>query len=131
MKKKVVGLVLTGMLSLALLGGCGSDKDKAGDTTPTQAATPTVEEKKEKEDVAEPTEIDDDRPVDPDEGQGRVEYEGSYIEPVGGRAVVSIETTDGISYNVHVEWSGSVSELAVWNMEAVYEESSGKLEYSA
>ena len=130
MKKKLLTLVLTGVLSLAVLGGCGSDKDKAAETTPTQAATPTEAPKENNDEEEVSGDIEDFRaPVD-DEGQGRMEYEGYYIEPDAGRCAISIESTDGVNYSISAEWSASASEMWIWEMVGAYEESSGYLNYN-
>ncbi|MCR4640434.1 MAG: hypothetical protein K5697_00210 [Lachnospiraceae bacterium] len=68
MKKKLLTFVLTGALSLSVLGGCGSDKDKAAEATPTQAATPTEapQENNDEEEVSGDIE-DFEAPVDDEE----------------------------------------------------------------
>ena len=90
-KKKLLTLVLTGVLSLAVLGGCGSDKDKAAEATPTKAATPTEapQENNDEEEVSGDIE-DFEAPVD-DEEQDSEEFDvvSSSIEVPEGLVSLS------------------------------------------
>ena len=64
------------------------------------------------------------------EGQGGVDYSGSFTDPMFGRCWIEIEHLDGVHYAVHVSWSGSASVCAYWDIEdAIYAESTGYLEY--
>lgn len=91
MKKKLLTLVLTGVLSLAVLGGCGSDKDKAAEATPTKAATPTEapQENNDEEEVSGDIE-DFEAPVD-DKEQDSEEFDvvSSSIEVPEGLVSLS------------------------------------------
>lgn len=64
-------------------------------------------------------------------GQGRVEFEGQYTEPISGRCSIEIKSIDGIHYSVNVIWSSGAAVSGNWEIEdAVYGESSGVLEYT-
>ena len=57
MKKKVLSLILTGVLAASMLTGCGGSKDTKKEDTKTEAAADTKEKAEEKtEEAAETTE---------------------------------------------------------------------------
>ena len=61
-------------------------------------------------------------------GNTNVSYEGTYVESVAHRGVITIEKYEG-TYDVVVEWPGSAFETAYWNFSGDFDED-GVLEYT-
>ncbi len=57
-----------------------------------------------------------------------VSYDGTYVETVAGRGVITIETYEG-KCDVVVEWPNSAAEVCYWNFSGNFDEN-GVLEYS-
>ena len=119
MRKKVLTLMILGVLSAGLLVACGKDSSVTSNETPE-----TTEATAEAEDTTE------DESAAVDDFTGDFDLEGSWIDEVSKRATMDvIKNSDG-SYDILVSWGGGVNESAKWQIHGQYDEKSGMLSYT-
>lgn len=58
------------------------------------------------------------------------DFEGQWYEEIAGRCTIEITPSGDDAYSISVHWGSSAFESANWEMNAVYNESTGKLEYT-
>ncbi len=118
MRKKVLTLMILGVLSAGLLVACGKE---ASDTSSNTNAT-TTETKTERTTEDESAAIED--------FTGEFDLEGSWMDEVSKRASMDVTKNSDGSYDILVSWGASATETAIWQIHGQYDEKSGMLSYT-
>jgi len=60
---------------------------------------------------------------------GKMDLAGSWQDEISKRAVMDVTANEDGSYDIVINWAGSATEKAVWQIHGTYDEVSGMLSY--
>ena len=93
--------------------------------TTVMAENVTEETQSETEETAQETE-----PAAAESGSGVSAFLGNWYEPIAGRGYMTVTETEG-GCHLQVNRGSSAFEMAAWDIDAVYDESTGTLSYDS
>lgn len=132
MKRRLLGLLLAGMLCLSLLG-CGAKEagkvDNTEKTITNSAVNATNNQKNEKTQESETTVDTESEPETIAQDMAK-DYVGEWMDNYSQRCKMTITSADGVNFKIDINWGSSAWENTHWTFDGKYNASKHGLEYT-